>query len=126
MLISEPNARPAPAAAAKPFTVGLHRTLIHIEIITRRRSTSSADDRLGTRELRTDKSRSFFLDHAARLGRAQLASHGQHCPRRDDIASVETELPQLRRGLPALPQQFEQSVGPQSKAHGEFIPLIFA
>jgi hypothetical protein len=84
------------------------------------------DDRLGARELRAKKGQSFFLDHPVRLGSAHLASHGQQCPRRDHIANVETELPQIRRGLPALPEQFEELLGPQSEAHGDFIPLVFA
>jgi hypothetical protein len=87
----------------------------------RRRSAASADDRLGAGKLRTDKSRSFFLDH--RLGRTQLGGHGQDCPRRDHIASIETEFPQIRRALP-VPEQFEDRVGRQSKALAGSIPPV--
>jgi hypothetical protein len=43
------------------------------------------------------------------------------CPRRDHIANVETELPQVTWRGPAPPEQFEKRLGPQSKAHGDFI-----
>jgi hypothetical protein len=39
---------------------------------------------------------------------------------------VETELTQIRRWLAALPEEFEERLGPQLEAHGDFILLKFA
>jgi hypothetical protein len=35
-------------------------------------------------------------------------------------------LTQIRRWLAALPEEFEERLGPQLEAHGDFILLIFA
>ena len=105
---SEPKTRPAPAAPAKPLAVGFHRALIHVEVITSRRCTSSVDDRVGARQLRAKKGQSLFLDHPARLASAQLAGHRQHRSRRNDIRNGESELPKVGWRGPAPAEQFEE------------------
>src|SRR5215472_10235121 len=100
LVLSTP--RPAPATAAEPPAIGLDGAVIHIEVSAWCRCGVSQNG-FGAGKIRLHGRQSLFHNHAARLGRAQLASHGAPHSRRYDLTNGETKVPEVRRRFPMQP-----------------------
>src|SRR5215468_7041419 len=98
-----PTPRPAPATAAEPPAIGLDGAVIHIEVSAWCRCGVTVQNEFGAGKMRLHGRQLLFHNHAARLGRAQLASHGAPHSRRYDLTNGETKVPEVRRRFPMQP-----------------------
>jgi hypothetical protein len=81
----------------------LDGAVIHIEVSAWCRCGVTVQNGFGAGKMRLHGRQLLFHNHAARLGRAQLASHGAPHSRRYDLTNGETKVPEVRRRFPMQP-----------------------